>query len=41
MGIKVREALGWKPEYTFESMVDEMVEYWMEHITEELPKTVS
>ena len=25
---KIR-ALGWKPEYTFESMIDEMVEYWM------------
>ena len=23
-------ALGWKPEYTFESMMDEMIEYWME-----------
>ena len=22
-------ALGWKPEYTFESMMDEMVEHWM------------
>lgn len=22
-------ALGWKPEYTFESMMDEMVEYWL------------
>ena len=25
---KIRE-LGWKPEYTFESMMDEMVEHWM------------
>jgi GDPmannose 4,6-dehydratase len=25
---KVRE-LGWKPEYTFESMMDEMIEHWM------------
>ena len=24
---KVR-ALGWKPEYTFESMMDEMIEHW-------------
>jgi GDPmannose 4,6-dehydratase len=23
-------ALGWKPEYTFESMMDEMIEHWME-----------
>ena len=22
--------LGWKPEYTFETMIDEMIEYWME-----------
>jgi GDPmannose 4,6-dehydratase len=22
-------ALGWKPEYTFESMMDEMIDYWM------------
>lgn len=22
-------ALGWRPEYTFESMMDEMIEYWM------------
>lgn len=25
---KIR-ALGWKPEYTFESMMDEMIEHWM------------
>lgn len=24
-------ALGWKPEYTFESMMDEMIEFWMNH----------
>jgi GDPmannose 4,6-dehydratase len=23
-------ALGWKPEYTFEAMMDEMIDYWME-----------
>jgi GDPmannose 4,6-dehydratase len=23
--------LGWKPEYTFESMMDEMVEFWVNH----------
>ena len=23
-------ALGWKPDYTFETMIDEMIEYWME-----------
>jgi len=27
---KLRTATGWKPEYTFETMIDEMVEYWME-----------
>ena len=25
-------ALGWKPEYTFETMIDEMIEYWMEKL---------
>ena len=25
---KLRNATGWKPEYTFESMITEMVEYW-------------
>jgi len=24
---KLRETLGWKPEYTFESMMHEMIEY--------------
>jgi GDPmannose 4,6-dehydratase len=27
---KLRNTLGWKPEYTFETMLDEMVEYWLE-----------
>ncbi len=27
---EIREKLGWKPEYTFESMVHEMVDHWME-----------
>jgi GDPmannose 4,6-dehydratase len=26
---KIKETLGWKPEYTFESMMDEMIEHWM------------
>jgi len=26
---KIRTALGWKPEYTFESMMDEMIDHWM------------
>lgn len=28
---KIRTELGWKPEYTFESMMDEMVDAWMAH----------
>ena len=27
---RIRE-LGWEPEYTFESMMDEMVEFWLNH----------
>jgi GDPmannose 4,6-dehydratase len=27
---RIREELGWKPTYTFESMMDEMIEYWMD-----------
>lgn len=26
---KIREELGWTPEYTFESMMDEMIEHWL------------
>jgi GDPmannose 4,6-dehydratase len=26
---KLRTATGWEPEYTFETMIDEMIEYWM------------
>tara|TARA_A100001515_G_scaffold139101_1_gene133390 strand:+ start:786 stop:1751 length:966 start_codon:yes stop_codon:yes gene_type:complete len=29
---KAREVLGWTPEYTFESMMEEMVEYWMNRL---------
>jgi GDPmannose 4,6-dehydratase len=29
-GDSTRE-LGWKPEYTFESMMDEMIEFWVNH----------
>ncbi len=25
---KLRETVGWQPEYTFETMLDEMIEYW-------------
>ena len=24
--------LGWKPDYTFETMIDEMIEYWVEKL---------
>lgn len=27
---KIRTELGWKPSYTFESMMDEMIDFWME-----------
>ncbi len=33
---KARTILGWKPEYTFESMLDEMVEYWYNHFSKQL-----
>ena len=26
---KLKETFDWKPEYTFESMMDEMVDHWM------------
>jgi GDPmannose 4,6-dehydratase len=29
---KLRKATGWKPDYTFESMLDEMVDYWLEEL---------
>ena len=29
---KAREVLGWSPEYTFDSMLDEMIERWMNEI---------
>ena len=29
---KARKVLGWKPEYTFETMLDEMIQRWMEEI---------
>ena len=29
---KAREILGWKPEYTFSSMIDEMIERWMNEL---------
>jgi GDPmannose 4,6-dehydratase len=26
---KIRETLGWKPEYTFETLMDDMIDGWM------------
>lgn len=26
---KIREEIGWKPQYTFESMMDEMIDFWV------------
>ena len=28
---KIRKTLNWKPEYTFETMMDEMIEYWLKY----------
>ena len=28
---KIRTELGWKPSYTFKSMMEEMVDYWLDH----------
>lgn len=30
---KIREILGWQPTYTFEEMIEEMVEYWYNHLS--------
>ncbi|NOT49327.1 MAG: GDP-mannose 4,6-dehydratase [Acidobacteria bacterium] len=35
---KLRETVGWEPEYTFETMLDEMVDFWMAEIGSEKPK---
>lgn len=29
---KLRKATGWMPEYTFETMLDEMIDYWLEEL---------
>ena len=28
---EIREKLGWNPEYTFEQMLDEMIDYWLKY----------
>jgi len=30
---KLKSITGWSPEYTFESMLDEMLEYWINYYT--------
>ena len=37
---KIRETIGWEPEYTFETMLDEMIEYWLAE-TKGTPETAS
>jgi len=32
---RTREVLGWRPEYTFETMLDEMIEYWLNKFTKD------
>ena len=27
---KLRKTFGWEPEYTFENLMDEMINYWMD-----------
>lgn len=29
---KIRDELGWKPEYSFETLMDEMIEFWMNEL---------
>ena len=33
---KIREKLGWKPEYTFETLMDDMVNGWMEKLNNKI-----
>jgi GDPmannose 4,6-dehydratase len=35
---KLRNKLGWKPKYTFELMIDEMIDYWLEYYGEKNDK---
>ncbi|HVF47124.1 MAG TPA: GDP-mannose 4,6-dehydratase [Pyrinomonadaceae bacterium] len=35
---KLREATGWRPEYTFESMLDEIVDHWLDKLKPELSR---
>jgi len=29
---KIRNTLGWKPKYTFDSMIDEMIQHWYDNL---------
>ena len=29
---KLRETFGWKPEYTFETLMDDMIQFWQTKI---------
>ena len=33
---KIRTELGWAPTYTFETMMDEMIQFWVEHFKSDL-----
>jgi GDPmannose 4,6-dehydratase len=33
---KLRSVTGWEPTYTFESMLDEMIEYWINYYNNEI-----
>ena len=35
---KLRSLTGWKPKYTFETMLDEMVEYWLDYFNKQTNK---
>jgi GDPmannose 4,6-dehydratase len=35
---KLQQITGWKPKYTFESMLDEMIEYWLKYYNNENKK---
>lgn len=32
---KAKQLLGWEPEYNFETLIDDMMSYWMEHYKDE------
>ena len=33
---RVRDELGWKPTYTFETLLEEMIEHWVRLISRDL-----